>query len=287
MQFHFFAVLLYYGSFMLIPYSGLLAYRVYKKKKVFSVDILLLLFCIVFLWGRFIEPRWLRVQEAQIDGLGFSADVVLVADIHAGVFKGRHFIERLVEKINAADAQFNIFAGDYVYEMSPEDLENVLAPLKNLNRPTYFVLGNHDGNPNIRKTLKKLGLKDIEHQTIDFGSFQLTGVGDLWKNDDQIKIPLLSKPALMVAHNPDSSLKFTEAHIKLVLSGHTHCGQVRIPYLYKVIIPTDYNLECGLEYANNATIGSLPVYITPGVGETALPLRLLNPSTIDVLHLRP
>ena len=287
MKFHPIAVFLFYASYLLIPYTGFLIWRLWKRKKFLLFDVLFLVFCVVFLWCRFVEPHWLRVQETELNGLNVHADVVLVADLHTGIFKGRSFVERLVEKVNAIDAQFIILAGDYVYEMSPENLANTLEPLKHLNKPTYFVMGNHDRSASIKQTLSALGLKDIEHQVVDFGMFQLAGVGDYWANDDQIKIPLPAKPTIMAAHNPDSAFKFNDKNIKLVLSGHTHCGQIRIPYLYRFIIPTDYDMDCGLQYAHNTITGKLPVYITPGVGETALPLRFLNPSTIDVLHLRP
>lgn len=240
------------------------------------------------MWCRFIEPQWLRIQETTIGNLGINAKIVLVSDLHVGPFKRSEFLEGLVKKINAIEgAQFNVFAGDYADWTETKDLAALLDPLKKLNRPTYFVMGNHDIDPAVKTTLISLGLIDIEHQVVDFGSFQLTGVGDQWALDDEIKIPLPSKPTILIAHNPDSSMKLNNNNIKLVLSGHTHCGQVRVPYLYKVIIPTEYELECGLQNAPNTTIGPTPVYISSGVGETSLPLRFLNPSTIDVLHLQP
>lgn len=278
---------IYYISFLVFPYTILLSYRLIKKRKIISLNGFVFVLCMLFIWARFIEPQWLKIKETTIPGTGINARIVLIADIHAGPYKGRYFVERLVNRVNMIDAQFNIIAGDFILQTPLQELLPILEPLKTLNRPTYFVMGNHDmPAPDVKAALTQLGLIDIEHQLLDFESFQLTGVGDRWNQDDTLKSQLPSKPTLLVAHNPDSTLHFSQQQIRLVLSGHTHCGQIRIPYIYKKIIPSEYGFDCYLEYAQTAA-GTIPVYITPGVGETALPLRFLNPSTIDVLTLTP
>lgn len=283
------ATLLYYACYLVFPYSLWLIYRILKsKRRLINLGTLILILTVVFIWATFIETQWLRVKTTPIKNTEIDANIVLVSDLHLGAFKGRLFVERLVEKINAQDADFNIFAGDYVYAMNPADLQTALQPLQGLNRPSYFVMGNHDHEiPGIKEALLQVGLIDLEHHSIDFGAFQITGVGDHFDGTDEIVIPLAKKPTIVVAHNPDSSVNFDPQQIDLVLSGHTHCGQVRIPILYKKILPTQYGFDCGLEQAPYKNQKNIPVYISPGVGETAMPFRLLNPPTIDLLHLHP
>lgn len=256
-----------------------------------TTDVFMLTLGLVFIWARFIEPQILRVQETVINQTGIHADVVLIADLHAGPYKGVGYMQRIVEKVNRLDATFNIIAGDFIYKMKQEDLATILAPLSGFNRPTYIVLGNHDNVElhYVEQTLQKLGLISIEHQLIDMGDFQITGVGDRWTASDQpekaIQQLALAKPTLMVAHNPDSTAGFDAAQVNLVLSGHTHCGQIRVPFIYKNFIPSAMGHDCGLELVNTPS-GIIPVFITPGTGETALPMRFLNPPTIDLLHIR-
>ena len=71
--------------------------------------------------------------------------------------------------------------------------------------------------------------------------------------------------------------------VKLVLAAHTHGGQIRIPWLYKMVLPVQGPFDKGLHAP--VTAGAPPVFVTSGVGETALPLRLFNPPVMDVLTL--
>ncbi len=88
----------------------------------------------------------------------------------------------------------------------------------------------------------------------------------------------------MLTHNPDTALSYAPNHYPdLTLAGHTHGGQVRIPYLYKRMIPVlgvDILWDQGLYRYKNGQ-----VFVTSGIGEVGLPLRFLIPPVIDVLEL--
>lgn len=278
----------YYGSFLAFPYLCWVGWRTWRSRKFFSAGIIVLLLGICFIWGRFIEPQLVITKETTITGTGIKADILLLADIHLGIFKGANYLERVVDKANAIPADFNVIAGDFIYGADISQLSTLFRPLKKLNRPTYIVFGNHDTETlAIKKVLKAYGLIAIEHRIVDFGSFQLAGVGDRWEVDDKpiFDGTLQKKPLIIVAHNPDSVVEFDARQTNLVLSGHTHCGQVRIPYLYKKIIPSDEGHDCNLEYSEVST-GIIPVFITPGLGEVEIPMRLFNPPRMDLLRIR-
>ncbi len=224
---------------------------------------------LLFIWPRFIEPQLLTIQKTTIPNTQINTDIILIADLHIGVYKSPRYLERIVDKVNTTPADFNVIAGDFAYDPDIQQLETTFAPLKKLNRPTYIVLGNHDSEiTQLKESLTRLNLIDIEQQLIDLGSYQIAGVGDRWEYNDKIKFTpkIKNKPLIIVAHNPDSTVEFNYKNIKLALSGHTHCGQIRIPLLYKKVIPSEFGYDCGLEQAQTPA-GTLPVFITAGTGE--------------------
>lgn len=282
--------IIYFGSLLAFPYLIWLGYRLWKQKKIKSIGTFVFLLGLSFIWARFIEPQLLIRRETTIHNTRINTDIVLIADLHIGVYKNAQYLERVVTKVNAQNAQLNVIAGDFIYQLPKEALSEALAPLKKLNRPTYIVLGNHDSETkdSLEKTLKELALINIEQNIIDLGEFQIAGLGDRWDYTDKITFSdqIRNKPVIIVAHNPDSTAEISNHNITVALSGHTHCGQVRIPYLYKKVIPSEFGFNCGLEQANTP-IGKIPVYITAGTGEIALPMRLLNPPAIDLIHIKP
>lgn len=92
-------------------------------------------------------------------------------------------------------------------------------------------------------------------------------------------------PTLVLTHNPDSAINLGP-EVALVLAGHTHGGQIRIPRLYRHVIPSRYGFDRGEQFLTTPR-GRVRVYTTVGTGEIGLPMRLFNPPTIDVLDLRP
>ncbi|WP_434778840.1 metallophosphoesterase [Neisseria sp. Ec49-e6-T10] len=279
--------LFYYGSFLAIPYFLWLCYRLKNQPNI--INLLLFTLGTLFIWSRFIEPQLLLTKHTTIANTHIKADILLVADLHIGAYKSTHYLERLVNKINATPAQFNIIAGDFIYAANPDNLNQLLAPLAKLNRPTYIVLGNHDTHtPKLNSVLTKFNLINIEQKIIDMPTYQLAGVGDRWNlgDDPQFLEQSSDQPILMVAHNPDSAVMFDPKKVTLVLAGHTHCGQIRIPFIYEKVIPSEYGFNCLLE-TTKTDKGIMKVFITRGIGEIGLPMRLFNPPTIDVLHLAP
>ena len=138
-------------------------------------------------------------------------------------------------------------AGDWTYE--PENkLAQELAVLKEIHAPVYSVTGNHDeqypGPPIqelLRYALEVNQVMDIEGQIVEFDEFRLLGVGDLWAGKTDMRaMPDLpqDKPWVILSHNPDTVDMVPKLPTRpLMLSGHTHGGQVELPWL------TDYVMK--------------------------------------------
>ncbi|AKJ27947.1 metallophosphoesterase [Caldimonas brevitalea] len=243
----------------------------------------------LFIDARFIEPQLLTVRETRL-GLGAPIKVALIADYHLGVYKGRGYLERVVDRLNQLDVDAVLIAGDHTN--SPDrPLDELLAPLARLRHPTYSVPGNHDesmpGPPlakQLRDALIRHGVQPVEGRYLDAGRFIVVGLGDWTAHKDQpigLRQAPADKPRLVLMHNPDSAMQLRPGSALLALAGHTHCGQVRIPGLYRPMISTIHPFDRGLH-----TFAPVPTFVTCGLGEVKLPLRFLNPPVIDVLDLR-
>jgi predicted MPP superfamily phosphohydrolase len=286
---------LFYGSWLAWPVIAWLVWRLRERRGRWLVAVLLA-GGLLFVWARFVEPQRIRVQETVLAGTGAQARVVLISDIHLGVYKDSAYLQRLVDRINTLQADAVVIAGDLTYEPGGESLEPMFAPLAALRMPAYAVLGNHDQQapgPDIdaalRVALSTHGVEVIEGRTLSLRAFRLAGLGDRWaRKDDPAFLAAAPSPAptLVLTHNPDSAIGLGPDLATLVLAGHTHGGQIRIPWLYRHVIPSRYGFDRGEQFLATPR-GRVRVYTTVGTGEIGLPMRLFNPPTIDVLDLRP
>ncbi len=287
--------LLFHGSWLVFPVIAWLGWRLARGRGRWSAAVALAV-CLLFAWARFVEPQLVRVQETSLAGTGGQARIVLVSDIHLGVYKDPRFLGRVVDRINAVQADAVVIAGDFTYEPQEGALPRLFAPLARLKMPAYAVLGNHDQQapgPDIdhalREALASHGVQVIEGRGVDLHGFRLAGLGDRWAHRDDaafLRAVPASVPTLVLTHNPDSAIQLGEKEARLVLAGHTHGGQIRIPWLYRHVIPSRYGFDRGEQWLQTPR-GRVRVYTTVGLGEIGLPMRLFNPPTIDVLDLRP
>lgn len=289
--------LLFHGSWLVVPAIAWLLWRWRRDRRHRAVLAVLLLGCGVFAWARFVEPQLIRVDVTELCGTGMQARIALVSDIHLGVYKDRRFLERLVERLDALPVDAVVIAGDLTYEPQRLVLSEAFAPLSALRVPVYAVLGNHDQQapgPDIdaplREALRAHGVRVIEGMAFtDARGIRWAGLGDRWAGKDDpgfLRTASDPTPPIVVAHNPDSAMELRPGEAAIVLAGHTHGGQIRIPWLYRKVIPSAHGFDRG-EQTAPAAAGPVRVFTTRGVGEVGLPLRLFNPPTIDVLQLWP
>jgi hypothetical protein len=114
----------------------------------------------------------------------------------------------------------------------------------------------------------------------------LVWIGDnRWNEDDTTLLNQFTEEDNIISllHNPDSALKYTNNNADLTLAWHTHCWQIKIPWLRKSrsIIPVSGPYLCGYYQTPNTQL-----YITAWLWETSIPFRLFNRATIDIIHLQ-
>ena len=227
--------------------------------------LLAVLFATVVAYARFVEPRILRVQHSEItlEGAqlnGSTLTIALFSDTHFGIFKQAMPMHRIVDQINREAPDAVMIAGDFLYYLPPGEIPTALAPLAELQVPIFAVLGNHDvGFPGpiytdeLYAALTELGVILVENRahpvTLGGQEVIIAGVSDLWQQqqDFSFSTNLSDAPVLLLTHNPDTAFEVPASiHYDLMLAGHTHGGQIRIPGLFKKVIPTQYPFDKGL-----------------------------------------
>lgn len=245
-------------------------------------------------WARLAEPELLRVRETVLPGAPAPADpvrIALVADLHRGLFGRDHQLRRLVRRLNELGVDAVFIAGDWTNEPH-RDLAADFAPLRDLRMPAFAVLGNHDteapGPPlagALRQVLQASGVQLVEGRRIRWRGWELAGLADLWGGSPQAQIralPAVHPPRLLLAHQPDTYAFVPPGAAFLGMAGHTHGGQIRLPWLTGQVLRglTRHPWWDGL-YDTPAG----RVFVTPGIGMTDLPMRFGVPPTIDVISL--
>jgi predicted MPP superfamily phosphohydrolase len=175
--------------------------------------------------------------------------------------------------------------------------EDTAAELRKLRAPlgVYAVLGNHDAwfdGPRVQQALESEGIPVLENRAVRLEhsgrAFWLGGIADRWTGKPDVPGTLaqtdLREPVVLITHNPDV---FPDVPVRasLMIAGHTHGGQVRLPFYGTLvrasrISPNGY-LE-GLVEENGHSL-----YITHGVGTSIYPARFGVPPEIAILKLRP
>ncbi|MFW2078557.1 metallophosphoesterase [Acinetobacter sp. ULE_I010] len=291
-------LLAFYLSYLLIP---LLFFSIYAGwMDIFSLhqSIFIFLLSSLLIYARFIEPHTVHVQHLhyqfdQNKPFQKPIKVALLADLHIGLFSGHERqLKSIVKKVNLEQPDFVVVAGDWTYE--PENkLAEELAILKEIQAPIYSVNGNHDEQypgPPIQALLANAlavnNVMDIEGKIVEFDEFRLIGVGDLWAGKADMRyMPELpqDKPWLILSHNPDTVDMVPELPTRpLMLSGHTHGGQVELPWLTSYIMKKVSILghKKGMYLHENAN-----VFVSVGTGMVGVPFRFRVPPTIDIIEL--
>ncbi|MED4727684.1 metallophosphoesterase [Aneurinibacillus migulanus] len=252
----------------------------------------------------FIERHLLRRRDIEVP-LADMPDVfegfriAHFSDVHIGHGFTASDLESLVERINEAKPDMIAFTGDLVDD-GMEELAATTEALARLHAPygKYAVLGNHDvrgkAQPEqIIEAYQKAGFMPLvnQHVTIcheDAGaSFTLAGLDDNWRHPDwETTFEKRHGNGLVIAliHEPDLADRAKEYGVSLQLSGHSHGGQVRLPFVGGLLYPP-YGCKYpdGLQKVEDS---SMLVHTSRGIGTTILPIRFLCPPEWYILTLR-
>jgi uncharacterized protein len=214
--------------------------------------------------AKFIEPTWLKTRRLRIGDGKAGCRFVHFTDIH---HKGdRAYLQSVVQKINSLTPDFTCFTGDLIEE--PKFLPETLEILAGLKSPLFGVPGNHDlwscaPFTSIIKGFDATGgawLMD-QHQTVAGGKINLIGASGTFPSG--IPAPQNSGVKnILLMHYPAWAKKLGDRKYDLILAGHSHGGQVRIPFYGAPVVPFNVD-EYDLGFFQSP---AGPLYVNPGIG---------------------
>lgn len=257
-------------------------------------------------WGFWIETGLLVVNKVSVKVAGWPEDlrgykIAILADIHAGAPNiDEKKLQTVVEKVNNQHPDLIILLGDYVIHgvrggkfMSPETMMN---PLKNLKAKNgvIAILGNHDWWYNgyeVWNALSEEGFYVLENDYIPMpvnnSAFIVAGLADPDTRNPDTKsfVDVLpeGKPIILLTHSPDVFPQVSDK-ISLTLAGHTHGGQIRIPFYGAIAVPSKYKNR----YAKGlVTEEGRKIFVSSGIGTSILPVRVFCPPEIVIMTVNP
>ena len=237
------------------------------------------------------ERIWLDALPEAFSGLR----VVQISDIHHGLFLPQEWLAEAVQQTNRLHADIVVLTGDFV-TYSRANIEPAAEILGRL-RARYgvlAVLGNHDfrvGADAVTMALRQQRIEVLrnQHITIQFGgaSLHVAGVDDYGYGAD-VRRAVRGIPrdaaTVLLAHNPRIISLASRHGVSLVLSGHTHGGQVNLPLLGTVYGRSPERLRYKIGWDR---LGTTQIYVSRGIGTIVLPWRLRCPAEITHLELLP
>lgn len=259
-------------------------------------------------YGSWIEPRRIVVRRLRLPFPISGLRIAVVADIHVGHFAFAPFVARLVERINATCPHVILLPGDFLSDEST-DIAG-LEPLRSLSARygVFAVIGNHDSGHyiNIRQRpwngadrsreltvfLEQRGITVLRNRSvsIDIGgrALAIAGIDDLWPTVPAAVPPFLAsldpaRPTILLSHHPDVIELADARRAHLIVSGHTHGGQIRLPLIGPLLpVPTALGRRFSRGVFRISSTSTL--FITHGVGATELRARLCATPEVVVIE---
>jgi predicted MPP superfamily phosphohydrolase len=256
-------------------------------------------------YGGWFEPRRLVVRHDTLTlphwpgGLS-GLRVGVLTDLHAGVVHaGEAVVGRWVERMNAEAPDLVLLGGDFTDahwlfggRLAPERIAERIAGLR-ARHGSVAVLGNHDWKQfgmRMWTALVEAGIPVLENDSLAFGApggrFHVAGLADVRLRHPDIARALAGvpgdEPVLVLAHDPDV-FPHVPGRVALTVAGHTHGGQIALPYVRRAFIPSRH----GERYARGHVVEhGRHLVVGAGLGTSGLPVRLLAPPELLLLELR-
>lgn len=259
--------------------------------------ILLLIGVLIFMYARFIGTRFLNIKEYAIydtvlpetfDGL----KIVHLTDIHYGTIVNAKNLTNIVNQINQLKPDIVVFTGDLYDEsivLNDKIVNEIVTCLKNINSTLgkFAVAGNHDySNDLFAQIITDSGFTYLENSSqiiYDENNtpLEIIGFDDAWKGNPNYNIPLSDNYKIVLVHEPDEISKILPLNVNLVLAGHSHGGQIRLPFIGALYTPNGSK-----NYKNDYyEFTNTKMYISYGIGTSVLKIRLFNQPSINFYRL--
>jgi predicted MPP superfamily phosphohydrolase len=246
------------------------------------------------LWA---NPFGVAKTEVALDGLKQDVVVMHISDVHIGHQRGRAYLAEIVEVTNHHQPDVVLINGDLV-DANAALQPGVLSPLEDFEAPVFFVGGNHDNyvdNARLLELLGKHGVRVLHNEIVEVKGIYLVGLDymnpdentfDMHPSEDTRTIKSVlpgleladDKPSVLMHHSPVGAQYAAAKGIDLMVSGHTHAGQMFPGTLFAPFI---FPYSEGLHQE-----GKMQVFVSQGAGTFGPRMRLGTSNEINLIRLR-
>ncbi len=277
-------------------------------------SILLLLSTVIIFYGSFIEPNLIitNYQTIDLDKINSPIKIALVADFQVGNSKKEKYVQKVANRILELKPDLVFIVGDIVdNEFYEKNEAKYLSPMAEVAKtiPIYAIHGNHeygigggksindpkyrtgDVSEETKQIVESFGIKylvnELQEIEVNEQKFYLFGGDSIWA--DKLDYSVLEKrtediSTITLIHNPLAVFQAYKYNIDLMLSGHTHGGQVRLPFVGPLgrvddILPAEW-------YQGLNEFEGMKFFVTSGIGESGTRARLFNPPEIVMLTIK-
>jgi uncharacterized protein len=270
-------------------------------KKMGTLITTLIIGLCLFLYAYFVEPTWIEVNtiDLQLPHLAQEFNgykIVQISDIHVDKQMSTKRLIRLFKLVNQQQPDLIALTGDYASKGFEEFIPKLatLSQLKAKDK-TVAVLGNHDyasytHNQATKDILQQTNILTLANTVYSLkrgdAMLHIAGVDDVWVRRDNLDAILQQLPsdgaAILLAHEPDfADISAATGRFDLQLSGHSHAGQIRLPFSKPIILP-----PLGRKYYSGLyVVGDMIQYTNRGIGSTHFHLRFNARPEITVFNL--
>lgn len=259
----------------------------------------LIIVTLIILYSALFESKNIVIKEYPITNNKISTShhglkVVHFSDLHFGTTIKIKQLINIVDKINALNPDLVFFTGDLLdsnIEYTDVDIEEFIYEFNKIKPAlaAYIIKGNHDYEEIYNKIVDETNFT-LLNNSVDYfyledqNPIKIIGLGSLLKKDHDLTTLLLPEDELytiLLIHEPDLLKEIKLNNIDLVLAGHSHNGQVRLPYIGAIIKPEGAKQY----YDERYLIDNTPIFISSGLGTSKINLRLFNPPSFNFYRL--
>jgi hypothetical protein len=276
-----------------------------RRKTKFLIGILGLALLVLGGWAFWWEPSRLTQKQYDIALNSWPSScnelkVAMLSDLHVGApYFDIPKLEKIVRLVNKANPDVVLLGGDFLIQsvfggsfVNPEPIAEELGKLE-AKLGVYSVLGNHDwwfDGQRVKSALEDAGIPVLEDEAIEVEfqecRFWLVGIGDYWERAHDVgkafSAVLNDAPVLVLTHNPDVFMDLPSRAL-LTFAGHTHGGQVNLPFLGPLVTMSQYGQRFAIGHIKE---NGKHLFVSPGLGTSIYPIRFRVPPEISFIVLR-
>lgn len=268
-----------------------------KKRNLFIY--MLFFLALLFLYGYYIEPNNLIIKEYKIENKDIpdsfdGLKIIHFSDVHYGSTVNEKYLKEIVELINKQEPDIVIFTGDFLdkrFNLTDKEIESAKNELNKIESTlgNFAVSGNHDMvYPEDFKTIfsENFTLLENEEKLLYYKeSTPISLVGFTDALETKVNYEILEKEntyfRFILAHEPDEYDKIKNYDFDILLSGHSHNGQVRLPFIGAIYTPTGSKKY----YENYYKLDNREIFISNGIGTSGIDARFLSTPSINLYRI--